>query len=140
MKKSSVWKRRQLVVSTRFQWPIVLKILAFTCLIVFFLAWSLFYLFWQSSLQSHNSALLESFYQREFWLSYALCLLICLAVSALVLLKTTHRVAGQMYRFEKTLDQVLAGENPGPILTRKSDYFHEFETELNAWLASRREK
>ena len=43
----------------------------------------------------------------------------------------THRIAGPIYRLEKTLDELIQGEDVGFIRLRKHDEFKEFAAKLN---------
>jgi magnesium-transporting ATPase (P-type) len=134
MKEKRPWKRRKLIVSPSFQWGIVLKIVILTSLVTALFTWSVFYLIWKQSLSSGNLSIIQLLYQPGLWVGLGICLLMSLAVSTVVLLKMTHRIAGQLYRFEKALDQLICGERIHPVLTRKDDYFHDFEAELNRLL------
>ena len=134
MKRTKDWKRRQLIVSPEFQWPIVLKALLLAIVVSALFAWSTFYFMWKSAISSGNLSLVSVLFQPGLWIGWGICLLACLILSCFFLLKFTQRVAGQMYRFEKTLDQVLRGNGGKAICTRKSDYFHDFEAHLNRHL------
>lgn len=78
--------------------------------------------------------LVATLYQPALWIGWGICLAGSLLLSGWLLLKTTHRVAGQVYRFERTLDQVISGDHGQMISTRKNDYFHDFEANLNRHL------
>ena len=134
MKESKVWNRRRLIVSPGFQWPVILKILLLSALVSGLFAWATFYFLWKGSLSSGNLHLLSVLQQPGLWIGWGICLLSGLLITGVMLLKVTQRVAGQMYRFEKTLDQVLGGNGARPIISRKDDYFHELETDLNRYL------
>lgn len=138
MEKPIAWKRKRLVISPKFQWPIILKTLIFTVLVSGVSGWSIFYFLWKSSLSSGNPSLVGALFQPGLWIGWTICLLVCLFVSALMVMKLTHRIAGQMYRFEKAVDMVLGGGKFKDIRTRKNDYFHEFGAELNRYLNQRK--
>ena len=134
MKRMNDWKRRRLIVSPEFQWPIALKALLLAVLVSGLFAWSTFYFMWKSAISSGNLSLVSVLFQPGLWIGWGICLLGCLILSGFFLLKLTQRVAGQMHRFEKTLDQVLSGNGGKAIYTRKADYFHDFEACLNRYL------
>ncbi len=48
--------------------------------------------------------------------------------------KLTHRLAGPMYRFHKTVKSLAAGESVKPIKLRKGDFWQEFAADFNLML------
>ena len=48
----------------------------------------------------------------------------------------THRIAGPIYRFEAFLEQVIRGENDGPVRIRKGDEFQELANRINETVAA----
>ncbi len=134
MKEKDIWKKRRLIVSPAFQWSIVLKITLFTIVVSALFGWFSFYFLWKSSISQGNLTQVEMLYQPGLWIGWAGCMLLCIFIVSLILLKITHRIAGQMYRFEKALDAEICGERFSPVHTRKDDYFHEFEADLNRYL------
>ncbi len=134
MGQSSVWKRRKWLIQPAFQWSIVLRVLLPTIIIAVVFAWNVYYFFWKSSVQRGEYSALQQVSQGDLWLWWALCLVVLLVIPVLIMIKTTHRIAGQMFRFERELDRVLSGGKAEPICTRSDDYFHEFEKDLNSCL------
>jgi hypothetical protein len=136
MSQTKERQRRRLLVAPRFQWPIVGKVLVLATLVAAFFTWSLYYLVWKSALQNGHALLISEFHRGEVWYLWGACLLLCLGLSTMIMLMVTRRIAGQVHRFEMSVDQLLAGQNPDPIMTRKDDYFHEFEADLNSCIRS----
>ncbi|MBL8860787.1 MAG: hypothetical protein JNK02_02150 [Planctomycetes bacterium] len=68
--------------------------------------------------------------------SLGVLLPLCFFVGVLV----TFRVAGPLYRFEKHLEAVARGEDPGTCRIRKGDELHEFCDVLNSALNRVRER
>ncbi|MBU0518400.1 hypothetical protein KKA00_05610 [bacterium] len=134
MKPDKVWRRKQLIVAPRFQMNIVAKSVVLTALVTGLFTWSVFYLVWKYSLDTGNVSLITMLFESKLWIGLGLCMLTSLALSTALLLKVTHRIAGQMYRFEKVLDQTICGDTVRPVITRKDDYFHDFEVEMNRFL------
>ncbi len=131
------WQRKQLIIVPSFQWSVVLRIMVIAVVIAVLFVWSLHYLTWRSLLQAGQTLDLTFKEQAELWLLWAAFLLGALSGSFLLLLQTTHRIAGQLSRFERALNMHLMGENTAPICTRRDDYFHELEKELNEYLTHR---
>ena len=48
--------------------------------------------------------------------------------------KLSHRFAGPMYRFQKAIQEVAAGEEPRPIKLRKGDFWTDVADDFNAML------
>jgi hypothetical protein len=134
MKTPRIWKRTRLIISPAFQWSIILKTVLFTIIITTLFAWFTFYFLWKNSIANGHLSQISLLYQPELWIGWAVCLLLSVLLVGLVLLKLTHRIAGQMYRFEKALDQVIEGNSIKAVFTRKGDYFHEFQAGLNHYL------
>jgi len=68
-------------------------------------------------------------------------LLIAGAISALMGLRFSHRIAGPMYRFEKTFRDVRRGQRITSVKLREHDEFKEVAGELSrmlSWLWKRR--
>jgi hypothetical protein len=68
--------------------------------------------------------------------SFGMLLPLTIAVGILV----TFRIAGPVYRFEKYLKAVVAGEEAGPCRIRKGDEFQELCELINQATAAAREK
>ena len=49
-------------------------------------------------------------------------------------IKLSHRFAGPMYRFQKTIQSLAAGEEVAPIRLRKGDFWHNVADDFNAML------
>lgn len=57
--------------------------------------------------------------------------LIVIIILSLVGLSLSHRLAGPIYRINKTIDEVLEDRIERPIKLRKGDFFHETAHKLN---------
>jgi len=65
----------------------------------------------------------------------AVALPVILLVIWLIALEISHRAAGPIYRIEKELDERIAGQKKGPIITRRKDEFKSLVEKLNKLLA-----
>jgi signal transduction histidine kinase len=52
-----------------------------------------------------------------------------------VALELSHRVAGPLYRMEKELDEIIAGNKSAPIKLRKKDEFKILADKINKLIA-----
>jgi hypothetical protein len=57
---------------------------------------------------------------------------VLLPLSFFVGVLVTFRVAGPLYRFERHLETIAAGQDPGVCRIRKGDELHDFCTTFNA--------
>lgn len=64
---------------------------------------------------------------------------VLLPLSFFVGVLATFRVAGPIYRFERHLESVAAGEDPGPCRIRTGDELHELCDKLNRALERMRQ-
>jgi hypothetical protein len=84
-----------------------------------------------SEVTEDPSLVLSEIPQHLLWilmLSFAVCLPLTFTVGVLV----THRIAGPLYRFERFLRAVAAGERPADCRIRAGDELQEFCRLLNA--------
>lgn len=51
------------------------------------------------------------------------------------MLNTSHRFAGPVYRFRKTMDDFNAGQELKPVKLREGDFLTEFESSFNKFVA-----
>lgn len=63
---------------------------------------------------------------------------IILVLIWLAALKLTHRIAGPLYRIEKDLEEILAGEKTDLIQLRPKDELHSLVAKLNKVLSQRK--
>lgn len=59
---------------------------------------------------------------------FSIPLLFVMVASVVVL---THRIAGPIYRLEKTIDMIIRGDDVGPINLRKNDEIKELAEKMN---------
>lgn len=137
MKKAGFWRRKQYLVLPSFQLPIILKTIVVCLFVSALFGWSTFYFLWRSSISSGNPSLTAALFEPSLWIGWGICLVLCLIFSGWILLKITHRIAGQISRFEASMDKVLKGGKFQMIYTRQGDYFHDFENDLNHYLNQR---
>ena len=75
--------------------------------------------------------------EQEHFMSviFIFVLVMSVAISVIVGIFFSHRVAGPLYGLRKQLDAIAAGAPPKPIQFRKNDYFQEIATSFNAAFA-----
>ncbi len=139
------WPRRtRFVVDTRLQFSVVFITLGYVGFLVMVVAISLFGpLVYQLqnvrggaaiSTEEANAALSILYLHNRFWLP------VILALAAIVLhsLRTTHRIAGPLYRFRRIFEAVRDGVLPKPARLRRGDYLGTEMDVINGAVASLR--
>lgn len=77
---------------------------------------------------------------QSIWTTYFTTFMVVAAaipVFLLDILKTTHRIAGPLVRFENSLLKMRSGEPIEPIRLRDHDMLHEFCDQFNAYIEYR---
>jgi len=67
----------------------------------------------------------------------AIAIPIILLIIWLIALELSHRIAGPLYRLEKELGEIIAGNKQGPIMVRRKDEFHSLAAKINKLILKR---
>jgi len=134
-------KRRDRLVRPRLQLRLILAFLgvATTAMLLQFVLFASVISHAASELPTDGNILLErttGLSTTVFVVSFCVLLPLCFFVGVLV----TFRVAGPLYRFEKYLESVARGEDPGVCRIRKGDDLQEFCVVLNAAMSRLRSR
>jgi methyl-accepting chemotaxis protein len=136
------WPRRtRFVVDTKLQISVLLITVGYVGFLLLVVSVSLFApLVLQlrhvgtNSAEAANAALSILYLHDRFWLP----VLLALVVIVLHSLRTTHRIAGPLYRFRRVFEAVRDGVLPKPVKLRKGDYLGAEMDAINGTLASLR--
>ena len=139
------WPRRtRFVVDTRLQFSVVFITLGYVGFLLLVVAISLFGpLIFQLrnvgagaaiSTDEANAALSILYLHNRFWLP----VILALGVIVLHSLRTTHRIAGPLYRFRCIFEAVRDGVLPKPARLRRGDYLGAEMDAINGAVASLR--
>jgi methyl-accepting chemotaxis protein len=125
-------RRKKFLVDKSLQLSFVLMNLSYAMLLLIAMAVSLFVpLIFQinnldaQSTEASDAAVNILYLHDRFWLPVLLTLILVTAHS----LKTTHRIAGPLFRFRSVFASIEAGILPKPVKLRKNDFL---DAELNA--------
>jgi methyl-accepting chemotaxis protein len=125
-------RRKKYLVDKGLQLRFVWMNLSYAALLLIAMAVSLFapLIFQMNNLDARSAEASDAavsllYLHDRFWLPVVLTLILVTAHS----LKTTHRVAGPLFRFRSVFASIEAGILPKPVKLRKNDYL---DTELNA--------
>ena len=125
-------RRKRFLVDKRLQLRFVWMNLIYAALPLIAVAVSLFsplifqlYNLDGQSAEASNAAVNLLFLHDRFWPPVLITLVLVMAHS----LKTTHRIAGPLFRFRSVFASIEAGILPKPVKLRKNDYL---DAELNA--------
>ena len=136
-------RRTRFVVDTKLQFSVLLITLGYVGFLLLVVSVSLFApLVFQLrhagsgavSAEASSAALSILYLHDRFWLPA----LLALAVIVLHSLRTTHRIAGPLYRFRRVFEAVRDGVLPKPVRLRKGDYLGAEMDAINGTLASLR--
>ncbi len=130
-------RRRRFVISPSLQLPLLLHSFAHLVLVSVALIAALFGPSIVSLLRNEatsdralSAANQILFLHPRFWPTLALALLLV----ALDSIRTSHRIAGPIYRFNQALERVQAARIPEPIQLRREDFLQEDCRRINAAL------
>jgi hypothetical protein len=87
-----------------------------------------------ASVEAYEAASTILYLHRKFWLPVCLTLLLL----ALHSLKTTHRIAGPLFRFRSIFKSIETGTIPDPLKLRRNDFLAAERDSINRMLASLR--
>jgi methyl-accepting chemotaxis protein len=125
-------RRKKFLVDKSLQLRFVWMNLSYAALLLTAMAVSLFapLIFQMNNLDARSAEASDAavsllYLHDRFWLPVLLTLILVTAHS----LKTTHRIAGPLFRFRSVFASIEAGILPKPVKLRKNDYL---DTELNA--------
>ena len=94
----------------------------FTCLIT--IGWTFFYI--NPTLSGYTTIFVRP--------ALLISAVVGFVISCLAGLFYSHRIAGPIYRFKNTIDEVLEGKSPGIIVLRRHDELKDLATSLNKLL------
>jgi hypothetical protein len=136
--EASKFARKRMLIKPSFQWRISLIFVFLACVAVFLQAIVLSFGLTDvaADLQSDGAELLRRIPALVSW-SSLLTAGVFVPLMAAVGILLTFRIAGPVYRFEKHLQQLLRGEQPGKCSIRKHDEFAELCALLNQYVESR---
>ena len=132
--------RRKLLVDRFLQGRLILRVALYWTLYHAALWHSLVLVrYLQHRLAGLSGAAVPSFreeYLQAFRDSQTLLLAAVLLLPAVIweTLRQTHRIAGPLFRFQATLQALIAGGNPPPVQLRKGDLLKPFEQTMNEFL------
>jgi methyl-accepting chemotaxis protein len=136
-------RRRKYVIDWRFQLKFLLNTLGYLTFMILVISVSLFApLILQlrhidaTSAEASNLALKILYLHDKFWLPVFLSLV---AIS-LDSLRTTHKIAGPLYRFRRVFEALSDGRLPKPVKLRKGDHLRAEMEAINGMLVALREQ
>ena len=65
---------------------------------------------------------------------------VTLVIAGLLSLRSSHKIAGPLYRFTKVFRSITSGSIPGPVTTREGDFLKREVTIVNNMLEGLRER
>ncbi len=144
-KQANKQKRRRVFVSRMIQGRLVLRVVGFWFVYHFVLVAAMFlYHYARYFGEQLAGGPAQSFAElfQQFYVTNSSLVVCALAVLPLVVwdaVKTTHRIAGPLVRFQKVLNQMAEGEKVERIKLRDGDLLVELQDAFNAYIDKRNE-
>lgn len=124
------FRRRQYIVMGSFQWCFVLFQIILVVALALFL-WLLVFYPLQVDMTAAAVCGLRVLIPPHAWLRVLMGLVIVFVTMAALALSESHRIAGPIFRLQKTLKALIAGDFPQQVTLRKGDDFRQLETVIN---------
>lgn len=127
------FRRRQYIVMGSFQWRFVLFQIILVVALALFL-WLLVFYPLQVDMTADAAAAvcgLRVLIPPHAWLRVLMGLVIVFVTMAALALSESHRIAGPIFRLQKALKALIAGDFPQRVTLRKGDDFRQLETVIN---------
>ena len=123
--KSFIWRRRRFIINRDFQLKLLFASLFYVCLCLAVLGAGLFIpLFTEldqpgaTSLKLQQAAKMVLYLHENFWPA----VLLSLVLIGFLSIRTSHRIAGPLYRIMLVLESLKKGKLPKPVHARKGDH------------------
>ena len=109
-------------------------------LVALLTGWAVYYAVWKLVLVELKGVYLANLYHAIGQRLVFYCLLVTLALAVLSIF-FSHKIAGPIYRIQKTLTELTECDEPPehlvPIKLRKHDYFKELAATINKFIEKR---
>ena len=123
-------RRTKYLVKKRMQLGVTLRFILFTILFSIFIGWEVFVTIWPPvsgfiPVESMDFIKSRIFYRLLFFIFPLIFVLAALSILF------SHRIAGPLYRLEKTIEQFLQGKDVEPIRLRRNDELKGLASKIN---------
>jgi len=122
--------RRHYLVKKRFQLGLTLRIFIALLAVAFIVGWTIYYSIWSTVLSELGQEKLVLVH-RAITGKLIFRLSLILVAIAILSVFVSHRMAGPIFKFERTLKQLNRGERVEKIRLRRGDSFKELASEIN---------
>ena len=122
--------RAKYLINKRLQLGLTFRFVALTILFSAFMGFEVYITIWPVVSGSIPEPLMDLVKYQIFFRLAIFLIPISFVITGFSII-VTHRVAGPIYRLEKTLDELIQGEDVGYIRLRKHDELKDFAAKLN---------
>jgi len=131
-------RRRQYLIKPRLQFRIAFIVLI-SMVMVLMVSFAGFYFFAVEELVKFNHPRIPLIIER---VNYALLVSFCISAAAVTLavIYLTHKIAGPLYRFEKSMEVVGQGDLTHVVRTRRGDELKDLEVSFNEMIKNLRQR
>lgn len=130
MKKRKV----QYIVNKRMQFAFTMRFLLITILFSLFVGFQVYFTIWPVASEFVPTHLMHLVKSQIFFRTILFLFPAIFVISAFAIL-FSHRIAGPLYRLERTLDKVIQGEDVEYIQLRKKDELKDLAGRINEIIA-----
>ena len=122
--------RKRYLLKKRFQLGLTLKVFIALLAVAFITGWTIYYSIWSTVLSEFGQEKLILVH-RAITGKMILRLVLIMVAIAILSVFVSHRMAGPVFKFERTLRQLNQGERVEKIRLRRGDSFKELASEIN---------
>ena len=122
--------RKRYLLKKRFQLGLTLKVFIALLAVAFISGWTIYYSIWSTVLSEFGQEKLILVH-RAITGKLILRLALIMVAVAILSVFVSHRMAGPVFKFEKTLRQLNHGDRVDKIRLRRGDSFKELASEIN---------
>jgi signal transduction histidine kinase len=122
--------RKRYLLKKRFQLGLTLKVFIALLAVAFITGWTIYYSIWSTVLSEFGQEKLILVH-RAITGKLILRLALIMVAIAIMSVFVSHRMAGPVFKFERTLRQLNQGERVDKIRLRRGDSFKELASEIN---------
>ena len=122
--------RKRYLLKKRFQLGLTLKVFIALLAVAFISGWTIYYSIWSTVLSEFGQEKLILVH-RAITGKLILRLALIMVAVAILSVFVSHRMAGPVFKFERTLRQLNQGDTVDKISLRRGDSFKELASEIN---------
>ncbi len=122
--------RKRYLLKKRFQLGLTLKVFIALLAVALIAGWTIYYSIWSTILNEFGQEKLVLVH-RAITIKLIIGLALMIVAISILSIFASHKMAGPMFKFERTLRQLSQGDMVEKIRLRRGDSFKELASEIN---------